>query len=168
MRAIRSTIFGRLSDGLRLPSARRAEPVLAVLIALAVVVTGCHGAHGGHHDGHHGFTSDMDTIQIVTTQIGGKNVFIPSTIVVTSGHPVKLSIFNTTDVPHGFHIPALNISEILPAQSEHEIELPPLEGHQVLKVTCHLHSAHRTATLVVLPGKEMRAEQGSDEHAHQH
>src|SRR5262245_47201221 len=168
MRAIRSTIFGRLSDGLRSASVRCAQPALVAMFALAVVIAGCHGAHGGHHGGQHGFTSDTGTIQIVTTQIGGKNVFIPSTIVVTSGHPVKLSIFNTTDVPHGFHIPALNISEILPAQSEHEVELPALEGHQVLQVTCHLHSAHRTATLVVLPGKEMGGGHGSGEPAHEH
>ena len=59
----------------------------------------------------------------MTTELGGKNVFIPSTIVVTAGHPVKLSIFNTTDVPHGFAIPALNVAEVLPAKAEHEIEL---------------------------------------------
>ena len=100
----------------------------------------------------------------MTTQLGGKNVFIPSTIVVTSGHPVKLSIFNTTDVPHGFAIPALKVSEVLPAQTEHEIELPALEGHQVLQITCHLHTAHRTATLVVLPARKTKAR--ALEHSH--
>lgn len=120
--------------------------------ALLATAAGCtHHEH--HRAGHHGFTSDTGTIQIVTTQIGGKNVFIPSTIVVTSGHPVKLSIFNTTDIPHGFHIAKLGISEVLPAQTEHEIELPALEGHQVLAISCHLHPAHRTATLVVLPAR---------------
>jgi len=89
----------------------------------------------------------------VTTELGGKNVFIPSTIVVTSGHPVKLSIFNTTDVPHGFAIPALNVAEVVPAKAEHEIELPALEDHQILQIKCHLHEKHRTATLVVLPAK---------------
>ncbi len=91
---------------------------------------------------------------MITTQLGGKNVFIPSTIVVTSGHPVKLSIFNTTEIPHGFHIPALNLSVVLPAQAEHEVELPALEPHQVLTISCHLHTAHRTATLVVLPARK--------------
>ncbi len=123
------------------------------LVALLAAVAGCHGPRGGHRARHHGFTTDKSTIQVVTTQLGGKNVFIPSTIVVTSGHPVKLSIFNTTDVPHGFAIPALNVSEVLPAQQEHEIELPALEPKQVLQITCHLHSAHRTATLVVLPAQ---------------
>ena len=32
-----------------------------------------------------GFESDVDTIQIISANVGGKNVFIPSTIVVTSG-----------------------------------------------------------------------------------
>ena len=134
------------------------------LIALVAAASGCRGPHGRHHARHHGFTSDTGTIQVVTTELGGKNVFIPSTIVVTSGHPVKLSIFNTTKVPHGFHIPALNVSEILPPQAEHEIALPALEGHQVLQITCHLHSAHRTATLVVLPARETK--QAKPEHSH--
>ena|SRR2546427_5687688 len=125
-------------------------PALVALLAAAV---GCHGPMHEHHMARHGFTTDTSTIQIVTTQIGGKNVFIPSTIVVTSGHPVKLSIFNTTDVPHGFAIPALKVAEVLPPQAEHEIDLPALEPHQVLQINCHLHAAHRTATLVVLPAR---------------
>ena len=129
----------------------------ALALALVVTTAGCRGpAHKHHHARHHGFTSDTGTIQVVTTQIGGKNVFIPSTIVVTSGHPVKLSIFNTTDVPHGFAIPALNVAVVLPAKAEQEIELPVLEDHQILHIKCHLHEKHRTATLVVLPAKADR------------
>jgi heme/copper-type cytochrome/quinol oxidase subunit 2 len=125
-------------------------------LSVALLATlACHGPMGGHHmAGHHGFTSDTSTIQVVTTELGGKNVFIPSTIVVTSGHPVKLSIFNTTDVPHGFAIPALNVAVVLPPKAEQEIELPALEGHQILQIKCHLHEKHRTATLVVLPAKD--------------
>src|SRR4026207_2466603 len=94
---------------------------LAALFSAAVA---CHGGHGRMHRGHHGFTSDTSTIPVVTTELGGKNEIIPATIVVTSGHPVKLSIFNTTDVPHGFAIPALNVAVVLPAKAEQEIELP--------------------------------------------
>src|SRR5262245_14535368 len=102
------------------PTIRR--PTLFALLVTSLAATACHGPAHEHHMGrHHGFTSDTSTIQIVTTELGGKNVFIPSTIVVTSGHPVKLSIFNTTDVPHGFAIPALKVAEVIPAKSEHEI-----------------------------------------------
>ena len=134
------------------PTIRRSTG-FALLVTL-LAATACHSPARKHHMArHHGFTSDTSTIQVVTTELGGKNVFIPSTIVVTSGHPVKLSIFNTTDVPHGFAIPALKVAEVLPAKAEHEIELPALEGHQVLQIKCHLHEKHRTATLVVLPAK---------------
>jgi heme/copper-type cytochrome/quinol oxidase subunit 2 len=129
-------------------------PVFTHLLALVALTSAAVACHGGMHRGHHGFTSDTSTIQVVTTELGGKNVFIPSTIVVTSGHPVKLSIFNTTDVPHGFAIPALNVATVLPAKAEQEIELPALEGHQILQIKCHLHEKHRTATLVVLPARE--------------
>jgi heme/copper-type cytochrome/quinol oxidase subunit 2 len=101
-----------------------------------------------------GFESNVDTIQIVSANVGGKNVFIPSTIVVTGGKPVTLSIFNTTDVPHGFSIPALKIEAVLPVQEEFAVKLPALEGGHVYQVNCQLHPAHRTASLVVLPGKK--------------
>jgi uncharacterized cupredoxin-like copper-binding protein len=147
---------------MRTNAGSRARLVCALaLVALAAAI-GCQGpGHEHGHGRHHGFTGDTSTVQVVTTQLGGKNVFIPSTIVVTSGHPVKLSIFNTTEIPHGFAIPKLNIADVIPPQQEHEIELPALEGHQVLQITCHLHAAHRTATLVVLPAKD-----GEPEHAH--
>jgi hypothetical protein len=101
-----------------------------------------------------GFSSDVDTIQIVSANVGGKNVFIPSTIVVTGGKPVTLSIFNTTDIPHGFAIPGIKVETVLPVNEEHAVKLPALEGGHVYQVNCQLHPAHRTATLVVLPGKK--------------
>ena len=101
-----------------------------------------------------GFESDVDTIQVISANVGGKNVFIPSTIVVTSGKPITLSIFNTTDVPHGFSIPGLHVEAVLPAQQEFEVKLPALEGGHVYRINCQLHPAHRTAELVVLPAKK--------------
>ncbi len=100
-----------------------------------------------------GFTSDVDTIQIVSTQLGGKNVFVPSTIVVTGGKALTLSLYNTTDIPHGFRISGLDIEVIVPVREEFEIALPPLEGGRVHRIHCHLHAAHRSASLVVLPAR---------------
>jgi heme/copper-type cytochrome/quinol oxidase subunit 2 len=118
--------------------------VAPFLIAWLVAVS----APAVHADG---FTSDVETIQIVSALVGGKNVFIPSTIVVVSGKPITLSIFNTTDVPHGFAIPGLGIAEILPVQQEHVVKLPALEAGKLHHIQCQLHAPHRGGTLVVLP-----------------
>jgi hypothetical protein len=101
-----------------------------------------------------GFESDVDTIQILSASIGGKNVFIPSTIVITAGKPVTLSLFNTTDVPHGFAIAGIGVEAIVPVQEEFTIKLPGLEGGRVHRIHCQLHPAHLMATLVVLPAKK--------------
>lgn len=139
-------------SGSRPPCPRRRLAGAIAVSALAVVLSAC----GAHHRWHHGFTSDVTTIQIVTTQVGGKNVYIPSTIVVTSGTPHTLSFFNTTDIPHGFSIPALGFEAVIPPQQEYTVELPALEGNQVLQIKCQLHPAHRTGTLVVLPARKPR------------
>jgi hypothetical protein len=134
--------------------------VVSFLALTMVAALGCFGARHQRHHKRHGFTGDTGTVQVISAEVGGKNVFIPSTIVTTSGHPVTLSIYNTTDVPHGFRIEALGIAEVLPAQSEHVVELPAMEPNQVLRIQCHLHTAHRTATLVVLKAGNKPGEDG--------
>ncbi|HZO10233.1 MAG TPA: cupredoxin domain-containing protein [Myxococcota bacterium] len=130
------------------------SPLVLLVPLLALVAQGCAHGHGHGGEGHyHAFSSDVSTVQVVTALVGGKNVFIPSTIVVTDGGPRALSVFNTTEMPHGFAIKALGIEVVLPPGQETRIELPKLEARQVLQIGCHMHPAHRTATLVVLPGE---------------
>jgi len=133
---------------------RRSLCPLVVLATLAALSAGC-AAKMEMHEMHHatGYTSDVSTVQIVSALVGGKNVYIPSTVVVTDGGPRTLSVFNTTEMPHGFAIDALGIEEVIPPGEEVLIELPPLEGGQVLRIHCHMHPPHRSATLVVLPSK---------------
>jgi hypothetical protein len=123
------------------------------LLALAVSapLTGCVSEQHGH--GHRGFSDDRSQIQVVTTNIGGKNVFIPSTIVLTAGAGRSLSLFNTTDQPHGFAIPGLGLEVVLLPGQEQTVELPTLEAHRIYAITCHLHPPHRGATLMVVPGR---------------
>jgi len=116
------------------------------LLALCLIVA-AGGARAEHSE------TKGRVIQVVTAVVGGKNVFIPSTIVVAAGEPTTLSIFNTTDQPHGFRISALEIEAILPSQQEFTLELPALRGGQIYEIGCQLHPPHRTATLAVMPAR---------------
>jgi heme/copper-type cytochrome/quinol oxidase subunit 2 len=118
--------------------------VLALVAALSLTGAGAHAQ---------GYESDVSTIQVVSTLMGGKNVFIPSTIVVTAGREHTLSLFNTTDIPHGFAIDGLGVEAVMAAGEETEVKLPASEGGRILGIRCHLHPAHRTATLVVVPAR---------------
>jgi hypothetical protein len=100
-----------------------------------------------------GFDSELTQVQMISARVGGKNIFIPSTVVVTSGSGRSLSIFNTVDQPHGFSIPSLGIEVVLPPGEEYVLELPTLEGGQIHAINCHLHPPHRGASLVVLPAR---------------
>jgi hypothetical protein len=100
-----------------------------------------------------GYDDDRTEVQVVTTNVGGKNFFVPSTIVLTAGTGRKLSLFNTTDIPHGFAIPALGVEVVAQPGVETPIELPPLEGGHVYAINCHVHPPHRSASLVVLPAR---------------
>jgi hypothetical protein len=136
---------------------RRARSALAVpflLAGCAALLAGCitvRDVDAGH--GRHGFEDDRGPVQVVTTNIGGKNVFIPSTIVLTAGAGRALTLFNTTDQPHGFAIPGLGVEVVLLPGAEQVVPLPTLEAHRIYAITCHLHPPHRGATLMVVPGR---------------
>jgi hypothetical protein len=99
------------------------------------------------------FSDERTQVQVISALVGGKNVFIPSTIVLSSGSGRSLSVFNTTDQPHGLAIPALGIEAVLVPGQEQVIELPTLEGGNIYAINCHLHPPHRGATLVVVPSR---------------
>jgi hypothetical protein len=133
----------------------RGRRALVALAVLALLAAGCISERGGSRaqKRRHGFSDDRSAVQVVTTNIGGKNVFIPSTIVLTEGSGRKLSIYNTTDQPHGFAIPGLGLEVVLQPGVEQEVELPTLEAHRIYAITCHLHPPHRGATLLVVPAR---------------
>ncbi len=132
----------------------RQSPIRPLVLCAALAAAGC-AARMEMHEAHHpaGYSSDVATVQMLSALVGGKNVFIPSTIVVTDGGPRSLSLFNATEMPHGFAIAALGIELVLPPGEEVVVSLPPLHGGQVLRIHCHMHPPHRAATLVVLPSK---------------
>lgn len=121
-----------------------------ILFAAALPSLAAHHEEGeaaahpaGHGEGH------ADPIEVVSTNVQGKNVFIPSTIVVEAGKPRALSLFNTTETPHGFTVAAAGIEEVLMPGKEQSIQLPALEAG-LYKIGCHLHPPHRSAQLVVV------------------
>jgi hypothetical protein len=154
----------RHRDATPQPAAWRNGPLLAAgacLVAAAALACAGSAAHAEHHEspapaasqgaGHTAHAgSDLSVVEIVSTNVEGKNVFIPSTIVVEEDKPHTLSIFNTTAVPHGFAIEALGIQVVLPQQQETQVPLPALKGDRIYKVGCHLHPPHRSGRLVVL------------------
>ncbi len=98
------------------------------------------------------YRSDVSNIQMVSTFVGA-NVYVPATVVLVGGREHTLSIFNATDQPHGFAIAGLGVETVLDAKKTTDVALPRLEGGNVYRIHCQLHAAHRTATLVVLPGE---------------
>jgi len=132
----------------------QARPLATVLmLVVSCLVAGL--ASVGHADP--GYTSDQTTIQIVSTNVQGKNVYIPGTIVLVGGRPHTLSFFNTTEVPHGFRVEGLGVETVLPPRVEHPLSLPALEGGRIYQVNCQLHPAHRTGTLVVMHAADVAA-----------
>jgi heme/copper-type cytochrome/quinol oxidase subunit 2 len=117
--------------------------VVATAGAALIAGTGLAGAqdpHAAHASG---------VIQVLSANVQGKNVFIPATIAVVEDEPHTLSVFNSTDTPHGFKIEAAKVETILQPGVETVVELPAMKSG-IYPVTCHLHPPHRGGQLVVL------------------
>ena len=142
---MRSRLCGRLGELGSLGGLSRLAVTLGGL-ALALAATAGHHEAGAPSSPHH---HPASVTQMISAVIGGKNVYVPSTVVVAAGQPHTLSVFNTTDKPHGFAIDALGILAVLPDGVEHEVKLPALEAG-IYKIHCQLHGAHRSATLLVV------------------
>jgi len=112
---------------------------------MGLVLLAAPGLAAEHEAGSH----DPDVIHVVSSNVQGKNVFIPSTIVVEAKKGQTLSIFNTTDTPHGFEITKLGVQFVLDPQKETEVKLPAAE-EGIYTIHCQLHPPHRNARLVVL------------------
>jgi hypothetical protein len=144
----------------RTPQPAKRHPALGWLLLLALAPSGCFWFSGGSFEtevpGPVGYVDERPVVQVVTTNVGGKNFFVPSTIVVTAGTGRKLSVFNTTDIPHGFQIPSLGIELLLQPGVETPVELPPLEAGHIYAVNCHVHPPHRGAALIVVPAAAAR------------
>ena len=114
-------------------------PVLARCIAIATLVLASSSGCGldSHSDAAGtlaGYQSDVSEIQVISAVVGGKNIFIPSTIVVSAGKPQALSIFNTADKPHGFTIRGLSIEIVLMPGEETRVVLPDLKGSEIYTI----------------------------------
>ena len=126
---------------------------IAALGVLLVAPLGCISVGSVDTDvASGGYRDERGAIEMVTAVVGGVNVFLPSTVVVTEGSGRTLKIFNATDAPHGFQIPALQVEAVLEAGVETVVALPPLVGGHVYELLCHLHPPHRGATLMVVRG----------------
>lgn len=93
---------------------------------------------------------DRPVLHVMTTKVGAKNIFIPSTLVVTLGSGRVLTIYNDTELPHNFTIPGLEIDVVLSPGEETQVVLPPLKEPAIYDIRCSLHPPHRHASLVVL------------------
>jgi heme/copper-type cytochrome/quinol oxidase subunit 2 len=125
---------------------------IGIALAAAATLAGCSWhVNADVTTPQSSFTTDSTTVQM-TSAFVGTNVYIPSTVAVVAGRPYTLSVFNATDTPHGFAIAGLGIETVLQPKKETEVTLPPLQGGHAYRIHCQLHGAHRSGTLVVLPG----------------
>ena len=117
-----------------------------LLLAAALPALADQHEHAEHHEHAAG---PSDVIHVVSSEVQGKNVYIPSSIVVEAGKPSALSAFNTTETPHGFSITGAGIEEVLMPGVEHPIQVPALEPG-IYPIHCQLHPPHRNGRLVVI------------------
>jgi len=78
----------------------------------------------------------------------GANIWLPSTLIIKSGVPVKLTLRNVSKAEHGFAIDDLGVTLILPAGETKEVSIAP-GASGTLRYYCPLHKGHVGGQLLV-------------------
>jgi len=78
----------------------------------------------------------------------GANIWLPSTLIVKSGTPVKLTLRNVSKAEHGFAIDDLGVKVMLPAGETKEVSIAP-GASGMLRYYCPLHKGHVGGQLLV-------------------
>ena len=78
----------------------------------------------------------------------GANIWLPSTLIVKGGSPVKLTLRNVSKAEHGFAIDDLGVKVILPAGETKEVSIAP-GASGTLRYYCPLHKGHVGGQLLV-------------------
>ncbi|MGA7870221.1 MAG: cupredoxin domain-containing protein [Candidatus Binatus sp.] len=95
------------------------------------------------------------SFKLVSVEVDGAKIWLPSVIAVEQGDKVKLTLENL--VPgasnqHGFTIPAYNITEVV-TRGEPKTVTFVADKPGVYQYFCQLHPAHIGGSLIVEPGK---------------
>ena len=122
--------------------------VLTGVFLASIALAGGLPALAEHHEG-----GGEPPIQMVSTNVQGKNIYVPGTIVMEAGQPRTLQVYNTTDTPHGFSIEEAGVAAILLPGQENRVEVKALSVG-VYRIFCQLHPAHRSAQLLVVAGAD--------------
>ena len=85
---------------------------------------------------------------VTATVAEGANIWLPSTLIVKNGEPIKLTLRNVSKAEHGFSIDELGIKEVIPPGETKEITLKPA-GPGTLRYYCQLHKGHVGGQLLV-------------------
>lgn len=85
---------------------------------------------------------------VTATVAEGANIWLPSTLIVKNGEPIKLTLRNVSKAEHGFSIDELGIKEVIPPGETKEITLKPA-APGTLRYYCQLHKGHVGGQLLV-------------------
>jgi len=90
---------------------------------------------------------------MVSVEVDGAKIWLPSVIAVEQGDKVKLTLKNLVpgaDNKHGFSIPAYNVTEVV-TRDEPKTVTFVADKAGVFPFSCQLHPAHIGGSLIVEP-----------------
>lgn len=92
---------------------------------------------------------------LVSVEVDGAKIWLPSVIAVEQGDKVKLTLKNLipgASNQHGFSIPAYNVTEVV-TRGEDKTVTFTADKAGVFPYICQLHAAHIGGSLIVEPKK---------------
>jgi len=86
---------------------------------------------------------------VINVVLDGTKIWLPSSLMVTQGEDVELTLVNKLDDPHGFKLEAFGIEEVVQPKAQITVQFTASQpgAHRYI---CHLHPPHLGGQILVL------------------
>jgi len=92
---------------------------------------------------------DSKKFTLINVIFDGTKIWLPSSLIITEGDAVELTLINKLDEPHGFQIKAFGIEEVVQPKAQTTVRFTATKNG-IIPFICQMHPPHIGGQILVV------------------
>ena len=92
---------------------------------------------------------DSKKFTMINVIFDGTKIWLPSSLIITEGDAVELTLINKLDEPHGFQIAAFGIEEVVQPKAQTTVRFTATKNG-IIPFICQMHPPHIGGQILVV------------------
>ena len=92
---------------------------------------------------------DSKKFTMINVIFDGTKIWLPSSLIITEGDAVELTLINKLDEPHGFQIKAFGIEEVVQPKAQTTVRFTATKNG-IIPFICQMHPPHIGGQILVV------------------